>query len=192
MAKTIFLASFGLSALVDVLEDPPSFQQLLYIPTASNMYPSLPGNGPAYEQLADMGFQIDHLDLATASPARTAQAVAASDVIFVGGGNTYYLLDCVNRSGFRDALAQRPDVAYVGLSAGSVIATPDIAYIGEMDDPKEAPDLESTTGLGLVDFELMPHATGDEEQSKGRLAINDEQAVVVRDGKFEIVPSPAL
>ncbi len=201
MTTTCLLVSVGLGALPDLLDDLPASLQLLHIPTASNLDDS---QDSGREQLAEMGFHIDDLDLATASHERVNQAVAAADVIYVGGGNTYYLLDQINRSGFREALAARTDVVYVGGSAGTVVACPDIGYIGaELDEPGVAPDLESTRGLGLVDFYVMPHIDYPPFEVKiaellksfpadfDVVAIRDDQAVAVKDGERTVVDSPS-
>ena len=46
---------------------------------------------------------------------------------------------------------------YIGESAGAVVTGPDIGFLDAMDPRSAAPDLDSTTGLGLVDFRLLPH-----------------------------------
>jgi dipeptidase E len=201
MPKSLFLASLGLDGLVDFLDELPPTLQLLYIPTAANVEQSPDFAHATREALADMGFQIDDLDLDVASPARVAQAAAACDVIFIGGGNTYYLLDWVNKSGLREALSKRDDYVYVGSSAGAIIAGNDIAYIGDADDPALAPDLQSTAGLGLVDVSVMPHANEESLDAKWKetiasspngdsfVRIRDNQAVVVTDGQWKVVDS---
>lgn len=48
-------------------------------------------------------------------------------------------------------------MVYIGESAGSVIASPDIGYVKYMDDQKAAPELKSTKALNLVEFYPLPH-----------------------------------
>jgi dipeptidase E len=201
MSKSLFLASLGLNGLSDFLDEPPSTLQLLYIPTAANAEDAPAFAHAARETLAEMGFQIDDLDLESASLGRVAQAVAACDVIYVGGGNTYYLLDWVNKSGFRDALARRDDVVYVGSSAGAIIAAQDIAYIGDVDDPGAAPTLQSTTGLGMIDICVMPHADDDVVNTRWNeiitnnanetefVCIRDDQAIAITGDQWKVVSS---
>ena len=38
-----------------------------------------------------------------------------------------------------------------------MILTHDIGYIGDLDDREKAPELDSTTGLGVIDFSPLPH-----------------------------------
>ncbi|MBE2173818.1 Type 1 glutamine amidotransferase-like domain-containing protein, partial [Acinetobacter oleivorans] len=46
---------------------------------------------------------------------------------------------------------------YIGSSAGSIILAPDIEYIKNMDDASKAPELSSTTALGIINFSILPH-----------------------------------
>ena len=201
MPQSVFLASLGLDALPEFLNQPPSILQLLYIPTAANVDELADHAHTARAALAEMGFQIDDLDLATASAERVKQAVVACDVVYVGGGNTYYLLDWVNRSGLREALSNREDLVYVGSSAGAIIAGQDIAYIGDADDPSAAPDLESTAGLAFTEALVMPHANepsmiakwdeviANHPHPEKFVRLNDDQALTVVDGKMQVVSS---
>lgn len=79
---------------------------------------------------------------------------------------------------------------------------PDIAYIGDLDDRSEAPDLTETTGAGLVPFGLMPHMNNaDFRPSIDRILagwpdeaalvkLNDDQAIVVEGERWQVVSSP--
>lgn len=50
------------------------------------------------------------------------------------------------------------DKPYIGESAGSIIMSPNISYAKDMDvTEKDAPQLKSFEGLGLVDFYPLPH-----------------------------------
>ncbi len=46
---------------------------------------------------------------------------------------------------------------YIGESAGAIVAAKNIAYSSAMDDKEKAPELKDYTGLGLVDFYVVPH-----------------------------------
>ena len=46
---------------------------------------------------------------------------------------------------------------YIGTSAGSIIASPNIEFVSDMDDTKKAPELTDYSGLHLVDFYFLPH-----------------------------------
>ena len=65
------------------------------------------------------------------------------DAIFVAGGNVFYLLQQLR---LKDVVSELIDFAnekiYIGSSAGSCIACPNIDYLGNLDDKNEAPLLK--------------------------------------------------
>lgn len=85
--------------------------------------------------LRRLGFVVDELDLLRQPPSRIMRALREDDVIFVGGGNTFFLMRWLRRTGAAAAIVDevRHGKPYVGESAGAVAAAPDIAYIGLMD-----------------------------------------------------------
>jgi dipeptidase E len=111
----------------------------------------LPYDVPRVETWSDLaGRSADDLDPET-------------DVVFVLGGNTFDLLDHLQRS---DALGLAPEhVArggvFFGSSAGAVLAGADIAVAG-FADPNDAA-VADTRGLGLLgDAIVRPHYTPDD------------------------------
>lgn len=87
----------------------------------------------------------------------------STDLLFVGGGNTFILLDHVRRHGFiepvRDFWHSGGD--YYGGSAGAVLACENIA-IADGHDPNE-PGLTDLAALALLpDVAVLPHFTDDQ------------------------------
>jgi len=84
-------------------------------------------------------------------------ALAGAELVLVGGGNTFRLLDESRRRGWLEAIgpAARAGLPYVGWSAGSVLAGPTIRTTNDMPivDPR---GLEA---LALVPFQLNCHYT---------------------------------
>jgi dipeptidase E len=78
-----------------------------------------------------------------------------ADALFVGGGNTFRLLQKLQNGGFiatiRDAV--RGGLPYVGSSAGSIVACPTIRTTNDM--PIVQPS--SFDSLGFLDFQLNCH-----------------------------------
>src|SRR5262249_27082242 len=117
------------------------------------------------EQLAALGCDVFTLELASAAPEDVDAALAESDGVFLTGGDSYLLLWHTRRSGFADRvipLVEAGRLIYAGTSAGAVIAGPDLAPLAGEDDPSAFPELESSEGLGLVGFIILPH-DGDPE-----------------------------
>lgn len=82
------------------------------------------------------------------------------DVIFVCGGNTFVYLDRIRKTGLDkfiiDAVKGNRSI-YVGVSAGSIVAGPDIAIAGDEDSNDIR--LTDLTGLELTDRVIYPHYT---------------------------------
>lgn len=79
--------------------------------------------------------------------------------VFVSGGNTFYLLEKAQESGFINFIRKymQNDNVYLGSSAGSAIAGPDIYPMLPLDSPEKAPNLRGYKGFGLIDLVILPH-----------------------------------
>jgi len=124
------------------------------------------------------------------------EALAAVDAVWCAGGNTYYLLDQINRSGARSAIERfvAGGGVYAGSSAGAIIATPDIEPVAEADQRDAAPGLVSTAGLGFFDRFIAPHADCEElaawhEQIRATTAADD--VVFLRDDQALVIDGTA-
>jgi len=84
-------------------------------------------------------------------------ALADSDAVAVGGGNTFQLLARMHDAGLLGAIrsASRSGMPYVGWSAGSNVACPTIRTTNDM-PIVEPPGLSA---LGLVPFQINAHYT---------------------------------
>ena len=151
--------------------------------------------------LESLGMTVDVLEVSSASYDSIVNSLTKNDVIFVGGGNTFFLLQELRRSGADQILIREVEKGklYIGESAGSIISCPDIGYCAEMDSPEKAPDLTDYAGLNLVDFYIVPHIGSEEmgesaqkavEKYSSELelkAITDEQVILVEEGRVEIL-----
>lgn len=195
--KRLFLASFFAQTselCADFMDGGAAGKRVLFIPTAANPEKVKFFVGADRKALQALGFAIDELDVAAADAAEIAERISRADAVFVGGGNTFYLLQQLRRSG-ADAVirgAVLGGLPYIGSSAGSIVLSPDIGYIRAMDPPAKAPGLDDFRGLGLVDFHPLPHfgnapfkKTGERIQREygGRIdlrPLSNDQALVVR------------
>ncbi len=152
------------------------------------------------DMLENLGLKVDVLEISAASREKITRSLTENDLIFVGGGNTFFLLQELRRTGADKLLAREVEQGklYIGESAGAAVACPDIGYCALMDAPEKAPELESYSGLGLVDFYVVPHLDNEEmgegarkiiETYGDRLdlkVITDEQAILVENDKAVI------
>jgi dipeptidase E len=185
---------------------PPHRARLAFVPTAGAPYDEAPFVDADRRALVALGFQVTDLDLdrETQDAASVERALAAADVLFVAGGNTFYLLQHVRRSGLASVLpaALERGLLYIGASAGAVIAGLDTEPVAAFDDPAAAPELTSYTGLGLAPFVVLPHYGHERYAAKyeavirryrGRYPIvplEDDQGVVVEhDGTHRLIAS---
>ena len=84
-----------------------------------------------------------------------AAAVREAEALFVGGGNTFRLLDALYRLGLIDSIRERvrAGMPYLGISAGTNVACPTIRTTNDM-PIVQPPSLDA---LGLVPFQVNAH-----------------------------------
>lgn len=139
---------------IDMLQKPVDQVRVAVIPTASK---SEAEQAYVKKDLADLlktGIeQIDTVDISELNREEWLPKLESADVIFVVGGDVYFLRDWVVKSGLEDELPKLLQTkVYVGISAGSRLLNPDISVAALHYDPKKDPD-----GMHLVDFCIVPH-----------------------------------
>jgi dipeptidase E len=82
----------------------------------------------------------------------------ACDAIHLSGGNTYYFLHWLRQRKMMDVLTRyvAGGGVLIGVSAGSILMTPDISTSSFPGD-EVLPEDNNHTGLKLVDFAFVPH-----------------------------------
>lgn len=113
--------------------------------------------------LKSAGFDVIEFSISGKSENELREALDSVDVVFVSGGNTFYLLQESQKTGFIKIIQEKVEngLPYIGSSAGSVIAGPDIEPILGIDDVKLAPELNGYAGYNLVNFCVLPHWGSD-------------------------------
>ncbi|MGE6530883.1 Type 1 glutamine amidotransferase-like domain-containing protein [Pseudomonas sp. NPDC077382] len=113
----------------------------------------------AKDALVEAGLVVDELEVSTASREEIVGKLERNDYIYVAGGNTFFLLQELKRTGADKLIAEqvRSGKCYIGESAGSAVLAPSIEYLQRLDDPSAAPDLDSFASLALIDFYPLPH-----------------------------------
>jgi dipeptidase E len=105
----------------------------------------------ARERFARAGIEVRTVT----ADAAGAATLEAAEAVFVGGGNTFRLLDRLQRSGLLEVLRRRASAGmpYLGASAGTNIAAPTIKTTNDMPIVEPA----SFSALALVPFQINPH-----------------------------------
>lgn len=136
-------------------------QKVTFIPTASLVEKVTFYVGAAKKAFETMGFVVDLLDISRATPEEIASKLRQNDFIYVTGGNTFFLLQEMQKSGADKLIKEQilSGKTYIGESAGAMILSPNIEYVKLMDSTKDAPDLETFSSLNVIDFYPVPHHT---------------------------------
>jgi len=109
--------------------------------------------------LSDMGLIVDELEISTADYVDIVSKLQTNDYIYVAGGNTFFLLQEMKRTGAGTVIKEQVDAGkmFIGESAGAIIAAPDIEYAKDTDNPLAAPRLDSYESLNMIEFYPVPH-----------------------------------
>jgi dipeptidase E len=122
-----------------------------------------------YDPIAEfksLGLEPHELDLRAhfGDAPSLRQRLAAYDLVWVMGGNSFVLRRAMKQSGFDNVVRDLLDtdaIAYGGYAAGAVVAGPNLRGLELMDDPFELPEGYDEplvwSGLGLTPFVLVPH-----------------------------------
>jgi dipeptidase E len=163
--KKLFLASYFspvAKLFVEFTQNTCAGKKVVFIPTASvpeKVTFFVDGDKKA---LGKLGLIIEELEVSKVPQKEIENKITNADYIFVAGGNTFFLLQELKRSGTDKLIIEhiKKGKIYVSTSAGSIIVSKDIEYVKYMDDPSIAPDLNNNfSGLGIVDFYIVPHYT---------------------------------
>jgi len=206
----LLLTSGGLTnptiehALSKLINIPNTETNVVFIPTAANIEEGdkewLLYN---YLELKKQSYRfIDIVDISALPQDIWLPRLKKANAIFVGGGNTYYLMAWLKKSGlsklFPELLKTR---VYVGISAGSILVTPSLQL---STSPKKCAEkiypIDGDAGLGLVNFQIRPHLNNKhfpkltidyiqqaiKEISDPVYAIDDNTAVLVNENNIEV------
>lgn len=197
------------NALVDLLGKPIAESTALCIPTAQYGHPSVGPGARVWEfisgndtlPMVSLGWKsVGVLEL-TALPSideeQWVPLVRETDVLLVAGGDVLYLYHWMRQSGLVDLIPSLHKTVWVGLSAGSMVMTPEV---GDDFIQWRPPDGDGST-LGHVEFSICPHVAPDGEPGNSMAeaeawattiagaayAIDDQTAITVVDGIVEVV-----
>lgn len=111
------------------------------------------------ELLAKMGLIVYELEISTASHSDIVKKLENNEYIYVAGGNTFFLLQEMNRTGTGNLIKTQINTGklFIGESAGAILVAPDIEYSKDTDNSLMAPNLKSYDALNIVDFYPVPH-----------------------------------
>jgi len=161
--KRMFLASSfkDVASIFEKFADDVKGKTVTFIPTASVVEKVNFFVKSGKKALEKAGLIVDELEVSTATPDEIAMKLAQNDYIYITGGNTFFLMQELRKSGADKIIAEQIELGktYIGESAGSIVVAPNIEFATAMDSIKKAPELVSMDGLGIVEFYPVPHHT---------------------------------
>ena len=146
------------------------------------------------EDLLKMSYYIIDIDISKESKQEIIKKFNDVDVIYVAGGNSFYLLQQLI---VKDVLQELKEFAnnkiYIGSSAGACIACPSIEYAKKLDDKSQAKLLNTCESMNLIDFYILPHYKSKEKYTKLAdeiekeyssckfIKLSNDQAIIIKD-----------
>lgn len=202
--KTLLLTSDGFDGedvrkeILKVLPKPPPEIKLAHITTASKPEKSTSYVKRDRQAMIKVGFQVEDVDIEGKSKTELQYLLKDKDVVYVQGGNTFYLLKCIKESGFDDVVKKliKRGTIYIGVSAGSYIACPTIEMALWDHQDVNIVGLKDLTALNLIPFLLLVHYEPKHKSALEKAVLNahwpvrilkNNQALLVKDGQTRLV-----
>jgi len=207
----LLLTSGGLTnksianALFELVGKKPEDTSLCFIPTASNVEKG--DKDWLINDLINIHKQnfksVSIADISAVPENIWRPQMEEAGVLFFEGGDTYHLMEWINKSGLANILPELLKTKiYVGLSAGSMVTNPDLARkISQTVYEEDLDKMWDMEGLNYVDFYFIPHLNSPyfpklieenirkvaERIPKKMYALDDQSALKIVDGKIEII-----
>lgn len=198
----LLLTSTGLAnqnitnQFLQIIDKPVSQIKIIFVPTASRTDEELKYVDESKKELLDLGILENNIKTLNLDKLVSFDEVEDFDVIYICGGNTFYLLKKVRETGFDKVIIEfaKTDKLYFGVSAGSILVCPNINIASPFDENDV--NLTDLTGLNLTDVIVSPHYKDEEKtiiddfKKKSQyevVPLTDEQALLVVDGETKIV-----
>jgi len=201
--KKMFLAS-SFADVANLFEkfagEECSGKTVTFIPTASLNEEVAFYVGAGKESLEKLGLVVDELEVSMSTKEEIENKLKSNDYIYVTGGNTFFLLQELKRTGADRFIIEQINLGkkYIGESAGSIVLSRNIKYTKDMDDCTAAPNIGSFSSLGVIEFYPVPHHTNfpfkesveriisDYGNELDLCPISNKQAIVVSGNKYEV------
>jgi len=207
----LLLTSAGLTnksisdALFELVGKKSEETSVVFVPTAANVEKG--DKSWLIEDLVNLkkqGFkQIEIADISALTEEEWRERFDEADVLFFEGGETYYLMEWINKSGLAKLLPEYLKTkVYVGVSAGSMVTSPDLALkMSQVIYDEDRVKTENMKALGLVDFYILPHLNSTyftkmreenirkaaESISQKIYCLDDQSTLKGVDGKVKVV-----
>jgi dipeptidase E len=198
-AKTVLLTSSGMDVkdeIVGLLQKPAYDITVGFISTAAKPLEDIEFVKKDWDLMKDVGFNVEEIDIDGKTEAQVMKALELKDIIFVEGGNTFYLLRSMRKCKFEKVMRKllKQGKVYIGTSAGSIVAGRTIETAGSLGD-KNIVKLRNLKGLNFVPFNVFVHYTHEYaelvsqkiQKSKYPLRVLTDKQAILSQGKNTII-----
>ena len=208
----LLLTSGGISndtikkSFFDLIGKRPGDISLAFIPTASNAQQGDKKDWFIKDLIVLKNLNLKSISIVDISAIERKiwePQLMEADVLFFEGGNTFHLMEWIDKSGLKDLLKELLKTKlYIGVSAGSMVLSPDLLLNISQKLYKE--DLERTENMNavkLVDFYVLPHYNNSHFSKRTKenvleatkdikskiYALDDNSAIEIIDGNIKII-----
>ena len=202
-AKTLLLTSSGMQMkdkIIKLLQKPAYDISLAFIATAAKPEQDLSYVQADLDIMKEIGFNVEEVDIENKTEDQVYKLLEFKDMIYVEGGNTFYLLNAMRKCNFEKTIRKllKLGKVYVGASAGSVVAGKTI----QTSDWKEQENrfgLKNLKGLNLVPFDIFVHYQPEhaeiikqkmpnaKKRAKNLKILTDQQAILVQGKEVSLI-----
>ena len=151
----VYLASYATMTMGKIIKNEGgelAGKRAVFIPTAGDPYKNNDFVEADKIALQKYGIEVTDLDLKNKTEKEINKSLAMADILLVAGGDTFYLMEKLKKSGADKAIKNfiRKGGIYIGSSAGSIVCCPTIGGAEKFDNPKLAPNLENFMEWGFL------------------------------------------
>jgi dipeptidase E len=203
-AKTLLLASSGSAMkeeIIKLLQKPTYDVMVALINTAKNANPDLEHKSSSLQMMEELRFNIEEIDIEGKTEDELMKLLRLKDIIYVAGGNTFYLLNAMRACNFEKVIRKflKEGKVYVGSSAGSIVAGRTIRTAGWKNPDKNIVGLKNLKGLNLVPFDIFVHYQPEhaeiikqqiknpKKRAKNLRILADGQAILVQGKEINLI-----
>jgi peptidase E len=203
-AKTLLLTSAGMQMkkeITKLLQKPAYDITVVFISTAAKSAENLDYLRMDWNIMRDeMGFNVEEYDIEGKKEDEVMKELEFKDIIYVEGGNTFYLLKAMRECNFERVIKKllKMGKVYVGSSAGSIVAGRSIQTAEWIGD-RNTVHLKDLRGLNIVPFDIFCHYRPEyaeiikqkiknpKKRAKRLKIITDQQAILVQGKETDLI-----
>ena len=173
--------------------------RMAYITTASKGAPNTAYVERMRDHLKKQNIAYEEIDLDGKNSDELRKALADKEIVFVEGGNAFYLMNSIRQSGFESVLKESlfKGLIYMSACAGTHVATPTL----EMANWRQKPDyptfgVTDMHAMNLVPFLIALHYDPEKQNLLDEATVrahypvkklSDRQALYIAEGSVQML-----